>query len=290
MGGGHTVSTLGSVGDRGNELVVAASKAKDRVSTESMSGLKSTKRGCYAISKNRHVGCSGSCLCACALAFAGADAEHQTYRQIVAKRPAPKIEGLAERASPDQRGGTSTESFWDLLKLRDQPAPAAVPELAKIMAAHEGSTRIHGFAAAQALYAAGTDEASRTLEKHLLAPDYRADMAMMYTSHWQMGEPQRSRFIESYLLRDLTDDLGVSGSDSLDRRGRQKGHRRPGRYRREEACDNSNARQRVESSACCLTRGALSGDDAAIPRSLGSVRRRRCDWAFMGRWPAAGSA
>jgi hypothetical protein len=149
-----------------------------------------------------------SCLFV-SLAFAGRDAVAETFRQIIAKRPAPVLEGFADRASPEQKGAMATESFWDLLKLREEPAAAAVPELGEILAAHEGSTRIHRFAAAQALFAAGTEDAKRTLEKYLLAPEYPADMAIGYSSHWQMAEPERSRFIETYLLRDLSRDLAV---------------------------------------------------------------------------------
>ena len=144
-----------------------------------------------------------------AIALAGAYAAPETFREIIAKRPAPKLDGLAERSSPHQKGDVATESFWDLLKLRDQPTRAAVPELTKILSAHAGSTRIHRFAAAQALFTAGGDEAARILEKHLLAPEYPAHMAITYSSHWQMGELERSRFVETYLLRDLADDLDV---------------------------------------------------------------------------------
>jgi hypothetical protein len=142
----------------------------------------------------------------------GADDPPETYRQIIARRQAPQLEGLARRASPDQQGEMATESFWDLLKLRDQPVAAAegAAELVKILAAHEDSTRIHRFAAAQALFAIGDHDATRALEKHLLSPLYPAHLAVTYSSHWEMAEPQRSQFIEKYLLRDLADDLGVS--------------------------------------------------------------------------------
>ncbi len=148
-----------------------------------------------------------ACVCTALIA---ADESPETFQQILAKRDLPQIEGLAQRASPDQKGETATESCLDLLKLRDEPAAAAVPELAKILAAHENSTRIHRFAAAQALFTAGGDRATRLLEKHLLAPDYPANPAVTYAAHWAMAEPARSRFIETYLLRDLDEDLGVS--------------------------------------------------------------------------------
>jgi hypothetical protein len=144
------------------------------------------------------------------ITFARADDPPETYQQILAKRPPPELDALSERSAPDQQGETASESFLDLLKLREAPLRAAVPQLAEILAAHADSTRIHGFAAAQALYTADTDEARRVLEKHLLKPEYRADLAVMYASHWEMREPQRSRFIATYLLRDLSEDLAVS--------------------------------------------------------------------------------
>jgi len=144
-----------------------------------------------------------------ALAVACAVPPQETYREIIDQRQAPQIAGLAERASPEQKVETATEAYWDVLKLRDYPTAAAVPELVKILAAHDNSTRIHRFAAAQALFTAGGDAARRALEKHLLVPEFPAGMAIMYSSHWQMPEPQRSRFIESYLLKNLSDDLAV---------------------------------------------------------------------------------
>ena len=87
---------------------------------------------------------------------------------------------------------------------------AAVPELVRILASHEGSNRIHGFAAAQALFTANSDEARRALDARLLSPEYPVDLATMYLSHWQMAEPARSRFIEAYLLRNLSKDLDVT--------------------------------------------------------------------------------
>jgi hypothetical protein len=153
-----------------------------------------------------------ACLAALAAAVLAADDDDtpQTYRQIVAKRATPKLEDLAQRSSPEQTGQIATESFWDLLKLRDEPAAAAVPELVRVLAANDGTNRIHAFAAAQALFAADTDEARRALDAHLLVPEYRVDLAAMYASHWQMAEPLRSRFIDAYILRNLSKDLEIT--------------------------------------------------------------------------------
>jgi hypothetical protein len=134
----------------------------------------------------------------------------ETFRDIIDQRQPPRIEGLAERASPEQKGDTATEAYWDLLKLRDYPQAAAVPELVEILEAHKNSNRIHRFAAAQALSTVDDDAARRVLEKHLLVPEFPAGMAIMYSIHWQMPEPQRTVFIEAYLLKNLSDDLGVA--------------------------------------------------------------------------------
>jgi hypothetical protein len=137
-------------------------------------------------------------------------AEARTFRQILTTRPAPRLDDLAERCAPDRQGEVASESFWDLLKLRDKPDPAAVPALAKILESHAGSNRIHRFAAAQALLSIGTDEALKAMERDVLRPDYPVDLAVMYTGGWEMAEPGRSRLFERYLLRSVGDKaLGV---------------------------------------------------------------------------------
>jgi hypothetical protein len=145
------------------------------------------------------------------LAAAAPAAEHQTYRQILTTRPALRIDDLAERSAPDRQGEVAMESFWDLLKLRDAPNPAAVPALVKVVDAHAGSSRIHRFAAGQALLTAGTPDALKALQRDTSRTDYPADLAVMYTSHWEMPEPARSRLLEGYVLRNAGDAaLGAS--------------------------------------------------------------------------------
>jgi hypothetical protein len=137
----------------------------------------------------------------------GGERKSQTFTEILAARPAPKVEGLAERAKPELRGEVASESFRDILKLRDVGGSKAVPELAKVMENHIDSTRIHGFAAAQALFCIGTPEAHAVLKKYALSPNHRAGMAIDYTSHWEMDPAKSSAFIKRYCLQNLAKDL-----------------------------------------------------------------------------------
>lgn len=132
---------------------------------------------------------------------------HTELSQLITNRPAPDLERLAERSAPDRRGDDATEAFHDILKLRDVGDAAAVPVLEKILAAHAGSTRIHGFAAAQALFCIGTPEAHAILSKHLLSSRYMATLGIDYAFQWEMDDAKRDRFIEQYHLKNLSDDL-----------------------------------------------------------------------------------
>jgi hypothetical protein len=140
---------------------------------------------------------------------ADAPPEKRTYQEILAARPAPDLDRLVERSSPDVSGTDATESFWDLLKLREIADPKAVPVLEKVLTENLPTTRIHGFAAAQALFCIGTPEAHKILKGNLQSEDARTELAVMYTSHWEMREPKRSRFIEQYLLKNLSKSLVV---------------------------------------------------------------------------------
>ncbi|MFC1601242.1 hypothetical protein ACFL34_02725 [Candidatus Sumerlaeota bacterium] len=133
----------------------------------------------------------------------------QTFTEILAARPAPKLEGLAERAKPGITDYKITgESFHDLLKVRNMAGPPeAVPELAKIMESHVGNNRIHGYAAAQALFCIDTPETHQLLEKYVFAPSYRAGKAINYTAHWEMSPAQASALIKRYYLKNLAKDL-----------------------------------------------------------------------------------
>ncbi|MBM4039992.1 MAG: hypothetical protein FJ290_15925, partial [Planctomycetes bacterium] len=139
----------------------------------------------------------------------GAAAPGGATAELLAKRPPPDLARLAARSNPTYDGPDATESFYDILKLREVGKADAVPVLEQIVVAHLRSTRIHGFAAAQALYCIATPQAQQVLSKHLLTGEYRAGMAIDYAFHWEMPEPQRSRFIEQYLLKNLSEDLVV---------------------------------------------------------------------------------
>ena len=115
------------------------------------------------------------------------------------------IERAKSGAPMVQRGAID----HDVLKLREMGKADAVPVLEQIVVDNLQSGRIHGFAAAQALFCIGTREAHQVLSKHLLAGQYRAGQAIDYAFHWEMAEPQRSRFIEQYLLKNVSEDLVV---------------------------------------------------------------------------------
>jgi hypothetical protein len=103
------------------------------------------------------------------------------------------------------------ESFWDILKLRETGDQKAVPVLAEILADNAGTGRIHGYAAAQALFCIGGNEALAALDKHLLQLDeYNEQLGSMYVFHWDMPEPRRSRYIERYLLKSIGEDLELT--------------------------------------------------------------------------------
>lgn len=136
--------------------------------------------------------------------------ERKSFRELGRERPVPDLEQLAERSAPGKRGQDVSEAFYDILKLRETRDPNAVPVLQQILDAHVDSTRIHGFAAAQALFAIGTPEAHAILSKYLLSTKYAVDSGINYTYHWEMPEPERSRFIEHYHLKNLSEDLQVT--------------------------------------------------------------------------------
>ena len=139
----------------------------------------------------------------------GEDQPHKTFQEIIAARPAPDLSTLVVRSSPKNNGPDASEAFMDILKLRETPDPKSVPVLEKILIENLPTTRILGFAAAQALFTIGTPEAHQILERQLLADDTHTKLAIGYTSHWQMKEPLRSQFIQRYLLKNLSKSLVV---------------------------------------------------------------------------------
>ena len=138
-----------------------------------------------------------------------ADEADTEFAKMLASRPAPDPERLAERSAPSYTGKDTTDAFYDILKLRDVGGPKAVPVLEQIMADNLYSTRIHGFAAAQALFCIGTPKAHQILSKYLLTGRYFARLGIDYTFHWEMEESKRNSFIELYHLKNVSNDLSV---------------------------------------------------------------------------------
>ncbi len=118
------------------------------------------------------------------------------------------LETLAERARPDHPGSDNTALF-EILRLREEPDPAATDALGEILAKHFDQTHVFGFAAAQALFAIGGEPAHALLERYLLDARYHAPSGLRYIEHWEMKSPERDRFIGRYHLRHLAEDLEV---------------------------------------------------------------------------------
>ena len=148
--------------------------------------------------------------------FAGCGADKsgsqaETFSKKVEARPAPDLSRLRKRSAPGLRGNDTTEAFYDILKLRTIGDAKAVPVLEGIMADNfrSYSTRIHGYAAAQALFCIDAPEAHKVLSKYLLDSRYYARLGINYTFHWEMAEPKRNEFINRYHLKDLSEDLAL---------------------------------------------------------------------------------
>jgi hypothetical protein len=137
----------------------------------------------------------------------GTVGKRQTYQEILGARAAPDLSKLVERSSPERRGSDAAEAFLDILKIRETAESEAVPILDKILVENLPTTRIHGFAAAQALFCIGTPAAHQILSRHLLVDEYHVNLAIGYTSHWEMREPLRSRFMALYLLTNVSTNL-----------------------------------------------------------------------------------
>lgn len=132
------------------------------------------------------------------------------YTKLLANRPDPNLDTLAQRSTPESTGGSGIDVFYDILKLRDVGNDKAVPVLEKIMENDNYSGRIHGFAAAQALFCIGTPEAHKTLSKYLLTDKYNAQLGINYTFHWEMNPSKGDDFIERYHLKNLSKDMAIN--------------------------------------------------------------------------------
>lgn len=136
--------------------------------------------------------------------------EPKTFTARLATRSAPDLSTLATRSAPNAAGDDATDSFWDLLKLRDTGDAKAVPALGQVLRENLPTTRIHGYAAAEALFRTGTPDALAALDKSLVSPDYRADLGIMYAFHWEMPPPARDEFLRRYHLKNLAKDVSLS--------------------------------------------------------------------------------
>lgn len=129
------------------------------------------------------------------------------FGELVEARPIPDLARLAERSSPTYGSKDATEAFYDILKLREVGDAKAAGVLEQILAENVNTRRIHGYAAAQALFCIGTPEAHKALAKYLLTNTYKAQLGIRYTSYWQMNQSKRTPFIERYHLVNLSKDL-----------------------------------------------------------------------------------
>ncbi len=129
--------------------------------------------------------------------------------ELLADRPTPDINNLAERSAVGRTGDDATAAFYDILKLRETRDSEAIPALERILADHAGSLRIHGYAAAQALFCIGMPEAHAILKSRLLSNQYDAYHGINYAFHWDMDEERRDSFIQRYHLVNLSSDLAL---------------------------------------------------------------------------------
>lgn len=116
------------------------------------------------------------------------------------------------------------EGFEAILELRDIADERAVPVLSAVLEKHVGTNLIHGFAAAQALFCIGTEEAHEVLRKHLFSDVYSARLGILYAlAGWNMKDSKRDPFIAQYHLQSTSNDIGIDvASNSKREGGRQK--------------------------------------------------------------------
>jgi len=142
------------------------------------------------------------------LPFLSCRARTPSLAELLANRPTPHIGDLAERSAPGRVGDEAMSAFYDILKLRETGDGSAVPVLEQILVDHEQhSGRIHGYAAAQALFCIGTSQAHAVLSERLLSATYDASHGMKFAFHWPMNEAKRDEFIQRYHLVNLSNDL-----------------------------------------------------------------------------------
>jgi hypothetical protein len=141
----------------------------------------------------------------------------ETFTEIIAAHPEPDLTDLVDRCKSGVDWEVSRLSFYDILKLRDVGNSDAVNVLEQVMEDNLFETRIHGFAAAEALFCIDTESAHNVLKKYLYDPRYRSGLGAKYTFHWDMSEPKRSEFIRQYHLKNLSKDLKVELESDVNR-------------------------------------------------------------------------
>ena len=134
----------------------------------------------------------------------------KTFTEIIAEHSTPNLDDLAEQCKPSVIDpNISIASFYDLLKLRSTGTVEAIPVLEQIIQDNLCDTRIHGFAAAQALFCIGTPRAHEVLNQYLSNDCHNTQLGINYTFHWEMPEPQRSALIEQYYLQNHSQTLKI---------------------------------------------------------------------------------
>ena len=141
----------------------------------------------------------------------------ETFTEIIAAHPKPDLTDLVDRCQPGVDWEISRPSFYDLLKLRDVGNSDAVNILEQVMENNLFGTRIHGFAAAEALFCIDTESAHNVLKKYLYDPRYHSGLGAHYTFHWDMSEPKRSEFIRQYHLKNLSKNMKVELESDVNR-------------------------------------------------------------------------
>lgn len=131
----------------------------------------------------------------------------ETFTEIIAAHPEPDLGDLVDRCKPGVDWEISRLSFYDLLKLREVGTAEAVGVLEQVMKDNLYETRIHGFAAAEALFCIDTESAHSVLEKYLYDRRYYTMLSVNYAFHWEMSEPKRSEFIREYHLKNFSKGL-----------------------------------------------------------------------------------
>ena len=115
------------------------------------------------------------------------------------------VDELVQLASKDGR-----ERLPALLRLRDLGDAQAVPALTNLLAKYLGTGNVTAYAAAQALFCIGTEQAHAALQKHLLSPDYSLDDSIRMAFHYRMRPDARDAFIRQYHLRSTLKDLQIT--------------------------------------------------------------------------------